>query len=65
MSPEAAAAANPMNQLTRIRDLPMQGPKQALGGGGGRGPSNMGRARAAVSAANAGTAGRTASPPEQ
>lgn len=65
MSPEAAAAANPLNKVTRIRDLPMQGPKQALGGSsGGRGPSNMGRARAAVSAANSGTAGRTSSPPE-
>jgi hypothetical protein len=56
MSPAAVAAVNPKNQLTRIRDLPMQG--SATGSGGGR-TSNMGRARAAVAAANAGTAGRT------
>ncbi len=55
MSPAAAAAVNPKNQLTRIRDLPMQGPKASAGGR----PSNMGRARDAVSAANAATAGRT------
>ena len=58
LAPKAAAAALPKNQVTSIRDLPMQGPKQSLGGG----PRNMGRARAAVSAANAGTSARTASP---
>lgn len=58
MSATAAAAVNPKNQIVPIRDLPMQGPKAS---GGGR-ASNMGRARDAVSAANAGTAGRTASP---
>ncbi len=58
MAPEAIAEIDPKKQLTNIRDLPMQGPKQSLGGR----PSNMGRARAAVSAANAGTAGRTSSP---
>ena len=55
MTPEAIAQVDPKQQLTNIRDLPMQGPKQSLGGR----PSNMGRARAAVSAANAGTAART------
>lgn len=58
MTPEAIAQVDPKQQLTNIRDLPMQGPKQSLGGR----TNNMGRARAAVSAANAGTAGRTASP---
>lgn len=58
MAPEAIAEIDPKKQLTSIRDLPMQGPKQSLGGR----PNNMGRARDAVSAANAGTAGRTASP---
>jgi hypothetical protein len=65
MSPEAAAAVNPRTALTRIDDLPMQGPKQALPGsssGGSPGWSRMDRARAAVSAANAGTAGRTGGP---
>lgn len=60
LSQKAAAAALPKNQVTNIRDLPMQGPKQSLGGG----PRNMGRARAAVSAANAGTSARTAAPPD-
>jgi hypothetical protein len=59
MSPAAAAAANPRSQLVRIRDLAMQGPKS--GSGGGR-TTNIDRARSAVAAANAGTAGRTASP---
>ena len=62
MTPEQAAAANPMNQVTRIRDVAMQGPKQGnVGGRGGR-TSNIDRARSAVGAANAGTAGRTTSP---
>jgi hypothetical protein len=60
MSPAAAAAANPMNQLTRIRDLPMQN----VGASGSGRTTNVGRARAAAAAANAGTVGRTASPPE-
>jgi hypothetical protein len=54
----AAAAVLPKNQVTSIRDLPMQGPKPS----GGVYRTNIGRARDAVSAANAGTAGRTASP---
>jgi hypothetical protein len=55
LSPAAVAAANP-TALKPIGDLAMQGPKSAASGGG---PRNMGRARAAVSAANAGTAART------
>jgi hypothetical protein len=65
MSPQAAAAVNPRTALTRIDDLPMQGPKQALpgsGSGGAPGWSRMDRARAAVAAANGGTAGRTGGP---
>jgi hypothetical protein len=58
MSPTAVAAANP-TATKRIGNLAMQGPRSD--GTGGR-PSNMGRARAAVEAANAGTAGRTTSP---
>lgn len=58
LSAVAAAAVLPKNQVTSIRDLPMQGPKAS---GGGR-TNNIGRARAAAAAANAGTAGRTASP---
>ncbi len=58
MTPEAMATVDPKKQVLQIRDLPMQGPKASAGGR----PSNMGRARDAVSAANAGTAGRTASP---
>jgi hypothetical protein len=57
MSPEATAAANP-TRIVPIRDLAMQGSKNP-----GRGMrSNIGRARDAAAAANAGTAGRTASP---
>ena len=59
LSPKAAAAALPKNQVTSIRDLPMQGPKSSGGG-----PRNMGRARAAVSAANSGTSARTSAPPD-
>jgi hypothetical protein len=55
MSPPAVAAANP-TAIKPIGDLAMQGPKSAASGGG---PRNMGRARAAVEAANAGTAART------
>jgi hypothetical protein len=58
MSPPAVAEANP-TAIKPIGDLPMQGPKSASSGGG---PRNMGRARQAVSAANAGTAGRTSYP---
>ena len=54
----AAAAVLPKNQVTSIRDLPMQGPKAS----GGVYRNNIGRARDAAAAANAGTAGRTASP---
>ena len=56
LSPTAVAAANP-TATKPIGNLAMQGSKS----GSGR-PSNMGRAREAVSAANAGTAGRTSSP---
>ncbi len=56
LTPKAAAAMNP-TAIKPIGDLAMQGPKSASSGGGG--PRNMGRARAAVSAANAGTAART------
>jgi hypothetical protein len=65
LSPEAAAAVNPRTALKQIDDLPMQGPKQVLPGsssGGSPGWSRIDRARAAVSAANAGTAGRTGGP---
>ena len=58
MTPEAIATVDPKKQVQQIRDLPMQGPKQATGGR----TTNIGRARAAVSAANAGTSARTASP---
>jgi hypothetical protein len=58
MSPPAVAAANP-TAIKPIGDLAMQGPKSAASSGG---PRNMGRARQAVSAANAGTAGRTSYP---
>ena len=58
LTPAAAAAVLPKNQVTSIRDLPMQGPKAS----GGVYRNNIGRARDAVAAANAGTAGRTSSP---
>ena len=58
LTPAAVAAANP-TAIKPIGDLAMQGPKSAASGGG---PRNMGRARAAVEAANAGTAGRTGGP---
>jgi hypothetical protein len=58
LTPAAVAAANP-TAIKPIGDLAMQGPKSAASGGG---PRNMGRARAAVSAANAGTAARTGGP---
>jgi hypothetical protein len=58
MSPAAVAAANP-TRIVPIRDLAFQGPKS--GASGGR-YTNINRARDAVAAANAGTAGRTASP---
>ncbi|HLN93820.1 MAG TPA: hypothetical protein VK389_08155 [Thermoanaerobaculia bacterium] len=57
MSPRAAALVNPKTRLVRIGDLAFQGPRSGLTGGNA--PSNMGRARDAVSAANAGTAART------
>ena len=62
MTPEAAAAVNPRTALTKIDDLPMQGPKQQLPSGssaGSPGWSRIDRARAAAAAANAGTAART------
>ena len=58
LTPAAVAAANP-TAIKPIGDLAMQGPKSAASGGG---PRNMGRARDAVSAANAGTAARTGGP---
>ena len=58
MTPEAIANVDPKKQVQQIRDLPMQGPKQATGGR----TTNIGRARAAVSAANSGTTSRTTSP---
>lgn len=57
MTPKAAAFADPKTRLVRIGDLAFQGPRS--GSTGGNAPSNMGRARDAVSAANAGTAART------
>jgi hypothetical protein len=59
MSIAERVAANP-TRIVPIRDLPFQGPKQNLGRGGVY--TNINRARDAVSAANAGTAGRTSSP---
>jgi hypothetical protein len=57
MSPTAAAAVHP-TRIVPIGDLAMQGPKS---GSTGR-FSTIDRARSAAAAANAGTAGRTASP---
>ncbi len=59
IAPAVAAAVNPV-RIVPIGDLAMQGPRDS----GGRGPANMGRAREAVSAGNAGTAARTAFPPD-
>jgi hypothetical protein len=58
MSPAAVAAANP-TRIVPIRDLAFQGPKSGPSRGG---YTNINRAREAVAAANAGTAGRTAGP---
>ena len=58
MTAAAAQALNP-TRTVRIRDLPFQGPKS--GPSGGRW-TNIDRARGAATAANAGTAARTASP---
>jgi len=55
ISPAAAAAVNPA-RIVPIGDLAMQGSR--TGPSGGR-TSNIDRARSAVAAANAGTAGRT------
>ena len=60
MSPTAVAAASP-TATKRIGNLAMQGPR-VDGTQGSGGPQNMGRARAAVAAANAGTNSRTTSP---
>ena len=59
MTPTAVASASP-TATKRIGNLAMQGPRSD-GTGGGR-PQNMGRARAAVEAANAGSTARTSSP---
>ena len=61
MSPAAVAAASP-SATKRIGNLAMQGPRVDGTRGASGGPRNMGRARAAVSAANAGTTSRTTSP---
>ena len=60
MSPTAVAASNPTATRT-IGNLAMQGPRTGASGGM-RSNMGMGRARDAVSAANAGTAGRTSYP---
>ncbi|HEY3173606.1 MAG TPA: hypothetical protein VGK86_13645 [Thermoanaerobaculia bacterium] len=57
MSPAAAAAVHP-TRIVPIRDLAFQGPRTSPGGR----TTNIDRARSAAAAANAGTAGRTASP---
>jgi len=62
MSPTAVAAASP-TATKRIGNLAMQGPR-VDGTQGGGGPQNMGRARAAASAANAGTTARTTGGPD-
>jgi hypothetical protein len=61
MSPAAVAAANP-TATKRIGNLAMQGPRVDGTQGTSGGPRNMGRARAAAAAANAGTTSRTTSP---
>jgi hypothetical protein len=58
MTATAVAAASP-TATRRIGNLAMQGPRSD--GTGGR-PQNMGRARAAVEAANAGSTARTSYP---
>jgi hypothetical protein len=58
MSAAAVAAADP-SRIVTIRDLAFQGPKASSGG---RRTTVIDRARSAAGAANAGTAGRTASP---
>ena len=60
MSPTAAAAVNPTS-IVPIRDLAFQGPR--TGSSGGR-YSQIDHARSAAAAANAGTAARTAAPPD-
>ena len=60
MTPAAIAAAIPTNART-VGNVAMQGPRQGASGGM-RSNMGMGRARDAVSAANAGTDSRTASP---
>ncbi|HSE65026.1 MAG TPA: hypothetical protein VLG15_15580 [Thermoanaerobaculia bacterium] len=57
----AAAEDIKTTRTVRIRDLPFQGPKSGSGRGGW---TNIDRARSAAAAANAGTATRTASPPD-
>jgi hypothetical protein len=58
MSAAAVAAADP-SRIVTIRDLAFQGPKASSRG---RRTTVIDRARSAAAAANAGTAGRTASP---
>ena len=60
MSPAAIAASSP-TATRAIGNLAMQGPRSEAAGGM-RSNMGMGRARQAVSAANAGTAGRTSYP---
>ena len=61
MTPAEVAAANP-TKIVPIRDLAFQGPRSTSSGG--RRGTVIDRARGAAAAANAGTAGRTASPPD-
>lgn len=62
MTPTAVAAASP-TAAKQTGNLAMQGPRSAAAGGGLPGPMrNMGRARDAVEAANAGSTARTSSP---
>ncbi len=62
MTPAAVAAAMP-TATKAIANVAMEGPRSTAAGGGLPGPMrNMGRARDAVSAANAGTTGRTSGP---
>lgn len=59
MSATAASSVNPKTRIVPIGDLAMQGPR--TGSSGGR-YSIIDHARSTAGAANAGTAGRTASP---
>jgi hypothetical protein len=62
MTPEAVASVNPKTKLVRIGNLAMEGPR--TDGTAGIRMNAIGRARVAAADANAGTAARTASPPD-